>query len=447
MIFVVKFIILKSGAIVNTYDQVISYLFDHLPFFQRSGPAAYKDNLSNTLALDRMYNHPHRKYKTIHIAGTNGKGSVSNMLASVFAESGLKTGLYTSPHLKDFRERIRINGEMISKEFVVEFVNDFLKRNTVRLEPSFFELTVMMAFEYFAQEKVDVAVIEVGLGGRLDSTNIITPALSVITNISYDHTTILGDTLGKIALEKAGIIKKGIPVIIGETHPETEVIFKGMAANMRSPVLFADQKFKTEEAEPSPEGKQVLNIFKGKELVYKDLQLDLPGRYQRKNILTVLAAVEGLQNAGWKITKSQIRRGLKQVVKNTGLPGRWQIIRKKPMVICDIAHNTAGIREVVTQLQQTKYQKLHIVIGTVNDKDIDGILYLLPKEADYYFTRAAIPRALDETKLQSQAEKYHLKGDKYPAVKEAFDAALKKSKPEDLIMICGSTFVVAEVIP
>ncbi len=432
---------------MKNYDQVIDYLYEHLPFYQRSGPAAYKDNLSNTLALDRMYNHPHRKFKTIHIAGTNGKGSVSNMLASVLQESGLKTGLYTSPHLKDFRERIRINGEMISKEFVIHFVNDFLNhRNTIRLEPSFFELTVMMAFDYFAGEKVDVAVIEVGLGGRLDSTNIITPELSIITNISYDHTAILGDTLGKIALEKAGIIKSNVPVVIGETHPETEVIFKGVALSRKAPVVFADQQLKAVES-PDHSDKQVFTILKSDEVAFKDLQLDLKGGYQKKNICTLLASVEELQKKGFHITGPQIRKGLQDVIPNTGLSGRWQIIRKNPAVVCDIAHNPAGIREVVAQIKRTKYNKLHIVLGTVNDKDIDGILYLLPKEAEYYFTRAAIPRALDENKLQNLAEKFQLKGNKYPSVKEAYDSALKDSAPDDLIMVLGSTFVVAEIIP
>lgn len=433
---------------MKNYDQVINYLYEHLPFYQRSGPAAYKDNLSNTLALDRMYDHPHRKYRTIHVAGTNGKGSVSNMLASILKESGLKTGLYTSPHLRDFRERIRVDGEMISKDFVVRFVEDFNdKRNAIQLEPSFFELTVMMAFEYFAQEQVDVAVIEVGLGGRLDSTNIITPELSIITNISYDHTAILGDTLGKIALEKAGIIKKNTPVVIGETHPETEVIFKGVANKMKAPIVFADQQLKAEESPANSEKLQVFTVLKAGEAIYKDLSLDLLGSYQKKNICTLLASVEELRKKSFDVTDSQLRQGLKNVTINSGLSGRWQIIGKNPTVVCDIAHNPAGIGEVVAQLKKTRYAKLHIVLGTVSDKDIDGILYLLPKEAAYYFTRAAIPRALDENKLKTKAEKFRLQGVTYPSVKEAYQSALEKSSPEDLIMILGSTFVVAEIIP
>jgi dihydrofolate synthase / folylpolyglutamate synthase len=449
MIFVIVFTkCFKQIRQVKNYDRIIDYLYEHLPFYQRSGPAAYKDNLSNTLALDRMYDHPHRKYKTIHVAGTNGKGSVSNMLASILKESGLKTGLYTSPHLKDFRERIRVDGEMISKDFVVRFVDEFRnKRNTIQLEPSFFELTVMMAFEYFAEEKVDVAVIEVGLGGRLDSTNIITPELSIITNISYDHMAILGDTLGKIALEKAGIIKKNIPVVIGETHPETEVIFKGVATNMKAPFVFADQQLKAEDSSARSENQQVFSVYRAGEVVYKDLSLDLLGSYQKKNICTLLASVEELRKKDFDISESQIRQGLRNVTLNTGLSGRWQIIGKNPTVVCDIAHNPAGIGEVVAQLKKTKYTQLHIILGTVNDKDVDGILYLLPKGAEYYFTRAAIPRALDENKLKAKAEKFKLHGDAYPSVKEAYESALGKSNPEDLVMILGSTFVVAEVIP
>jgi dihydrofolate synthase/folylpolyglutamate synthase len=433
---------------VKDYDQVINYLYEQLPYYQRSGPAAYKDNLDNTLALDKMYGHPHKRFRSVHIAGTNGKGSVSHMLASVLGEAGLKTGLYTSPHLKDFRERIRVNGEMIPKDFVVSFVNDFIIRNkTPKLEPSFFELTVMMAFEYFAQQNIDVAVIEVGLGGRLDSTNIITPALSVITNISYDHTALLGDTLGKIALEKAGIIKRNVPVVIGETHPETEVIFKGIAKKMTSPIQFADKQFKTEDSIYTPDAKQEFSILNGGELVYENLRLDLLGKYQSKNVCTLLAAIEVLQNKGWDISESAIRKGLENVTNNTGLLGRWQVLGANPLIICDTGHNEGGIREIVAQLKITTYKKLHIVIGMVNDKDINGVLYLLPKEAQYYFTKAGIPRALDEKQLMKQAANFNLKGLSYPTVKEAFAAARKNSSPEDLIIILGSTFIVAEVLP
>jgi dihydrofolate synthase / folylpolyglutamate synthase len=433
---------------VKEYDQVINYLFDHLPYYQRSGPAAYKDNLDNTLALDNMYNHPHKRFRSVHVAGTNGKGSVSHMLASVLMEAGFKTGLYTSPHLKDFRERIRVNGEMVHKEFVVRFINDFLERNkTANLEPSFFELTVMMAFEYFAQENVDVAVIEVGLGGRLDSTNIITPSLSVITNISYDHTALLGDTLGKIALEKAGIIKRSVPVVIGETHPETEVIFKGIANKMRAPIIFADRLFQSDDSKYSADAKQVFSIRKGGEEVFKDLGLDLLGKYQSKNVCTLLAAVEELKRLDWGIPEIALRNGLEKVTKNTGLLGRWQVLNAKPLIICDTAHNEGGIREVVAQLKMTPRKKLHIVIGMVNDKDINSVLRLLPTDARYYFTKASIPRALDEKQLMKQASYFNLKGKSYPSVKQAFETARKKSDPDDLIIILGSTFVVAEVLP
>lgn len=433
---------------MKNYDQVINYLYEQLPYYQRSGPAAYKDNLDNTLALDKMYGHPHKRFRSVHVAGTNGKGSVSHMLASVLMEAGLKTGLYTSPHLKDFRERIRVNGEMIRQEFVVEFVNGFLVRNIAAdLEPSFFELTVMMALEYFAQQNVDVAIIEVGLGGRLDSTNIITPALSVITNISYDHTALLGDTLGKIALEKAGIIKRSIPIVIGETHPETEVIFKGIANKLFAPIQFADKLFKTEDSTFTTDAKQVFSISKGGEVVYKDLRLDLLGKYQAKNIFTLLTAINELQRMGWDIPESAIRKGLENVTENTGLLGRWQILGVHPQIICDTGHNEGGIREVVAQLKLTPHKQLHIVIGMVNDKDINGVLYLLPKDAVYYFTKAAIPRALDEQKLMKQAAYYNLKGKTYPTVREAFDTARKNSSPEDLIIITGSTFVVAEILP
>jgi len=433
---------------VKTYDQVINYLYEQLPYYQRSGPAAYKDNLDNTLALDKMYGHPHKRFRSVHVAGTNGKGSVSHMLVSVLMEAGFKTGLYTSPHLKDFRERIRVNGEMIQKEFVVNFVNDFLIRNKEgELEPSFFELTVMMAFEYFAKQKVDVAVIEVGLGGRLDSTNIITPALSVITNISYDHTGLLGDTLGKIALEKAGIIKRNIPVVIGETHPETEVIFRGVANKMTAAIQFADKQFKAEYPTYPEDAGQVFSIKRRGEKAYDNLRLDLLGKYQLKNACTLLAAVEELKSLKWDIPDSAIRKGLEQVTKNTGLLGRWQELGIKPLIICDTGHNEGGIREVVAQLKMAPHNQLHIVIGMVNDKDINGVLNLLPKEAQYYFTKASIPRALDEKQLLKQAAYFNLKGLSYPTVKEAFDAARKNSIPDDMIIVTGSTFVVAEVLP
>lgn len=432
---------------MQRYDEVIQYLYDHLPYYQRLGPAAYKDNLDNTIALDEMFGHPHHHFKSVHVAGTNGKGSVSHMLTSILMAAGYKTGLYTSPHLKDFRERIRINGKMIEKKFVVEFVEEFLNRNRgAEIDPSFFELTVMMAFDYFSKNQVDIAVVEVGLGGRLDSTNIIQPELSVITNISYDHTALLGDTLGKIALEKAGIIKRGIPVIIGETHPQTSVIFNGVANEFSTPIVFADQHYHSGLGLYSIDARQIFTIRKGGEVVLENLRLDLLGRYQSKNICTVLAAVDQLRKQGWKISEQALRIGLENVVGHTGLLGRWQVIGSNPRTICDTGHNEGGMREVVAQIAQTPYKTLHFVIGMVNDKDISGVLRLLPKDAIYYFTKASIPRALDENQLMKMAAYFELQGSSYPSVAEALAAARQHAEADDLIFIGGSTFVVAEAL-
>lgn len=433
---------------MQSYNEVISYLYDHLPYYQRSGPAAYKDNLDNTLALDVMFGHPHLKYQSVHVGGTNGKGSVSHMLASILMEAGYKTGLYTSPHLKDFRERIRINGEMVEKEFVVDFVEQFLRFNREKkIDPSFFELTVMMAFEYFAKNQVDIAVIEVGLGGRLDSTNIIKPDLCVITNISYDHTALLGDTLGKIALEKAGIIKRRVPVVIGETHPQTSIIFNGIANEMAAPLVYADQHFGTTTGLSSIDRRQIFNIRKDGAVVYENLRLDLLGRYQAKNICTVLATIYLLREQGWQIPDSALRNGLDKVTENTGLLGRWQVMGANPRVICDTGHNEGGMREVVAQIAQTPYKKLHFIIGMVNDKDIAGVLNLLPRDAVYYFTKAAIPRALDENQLMKMAAYFNLHGNTYSSVADAMIAARKVADPDDMIFVGGSTFIVAEAIP
>jgi dihydrofolate synthase/folylpolyglutamate synthase len=433
---------------MQSYDDVISYLYDHLPYYQRSGPAAYKDNLDNTISLDAMFDHPHLKYKSVHVGGTNGKGSVSHMMASILMEAGYKTGLYTSPHLKDFRERIRVNGKMIEKKFIVNFVNEFLRRNKEKgLEPSFFELTVMLAFDYFAKNQVDIAIIEVGLGGRLDSTNIIKPDLTVITNISYDHMALLGDTLGKIALEKAGIIKRRIPVVIGETHPQTSIIFNGIAKEMAAPLFFADQQYNSGTGLYSPAARQIFNVRKGGIVAYENLSLDLLGKYQAKNVCTVLEAIDKLREQGWLIPDSALRNGLDKVVENTGLMGRWQVIGANPRIICDTGHNEGGLREVVAQIVQTPYKTLHFIIGMVNDKDIAGVLHLLPRDAVYYFTKASIPRALDENQLKKMAAFFKLKGNTYPTVAEALATARKNALPDDLIFIGGSTFIVAEAIP
>jgi dihydrofolate synthase/folylpolyglutamate synthase len=432
---------------MNSYQETLDYLYSQLPMFQRTGPAAYKNNLDNTNLLDELYNHPHRAFKTIHVAGTNGKGSVSHMLASVLQEAGYKTGLYTSPHLKDFRERIKINGQMIPEQQVTEFVSDFRQKNeSLRMEPSFFELTVAMAFDYFRKEQVEVAVIEVGLGGRLDSTNIITPEVSVITNISFDHTGLLGDTLEKIAGEKAGIIKPGIPVVVGETSPEYDFVFKRVAAEKQASLTFADQIYTAGYSMLLPEGKQMLHIRKGEEMAFDNLKVELLGIYQRMNVPTVLQTIAVLQGNGWLITREQIYNGLSYVIKNTGLMGRWQIIGHNPMVVCDTGHNPAGIKLVVEQIKNTPWKQLHIVMGMVNDKDQDEVLSLLPPNATYYFTRARIPRATLPEELLAKASRFGLHGKCYQTVPEALAEARANSGIQDLIFVGGSTFVVAEIL-
>lgn len=432
---------------MKSYQQVLDFLYSQLPMFQRTGAAAYKDNLDNTIRLDEMFGYPHRSFKTIHVAGTNGKGSVSHMLASVLQEAGYKTGLYTSPHLKDFRERIRVNGEMITEEAVVQFTELFQAKNEIeKLEPSFFELTVSMAFDYFRSMNVDVAVIEVGLGGRLDSTNIITPEVSVITNISFDHMALLGDTLPKIAVEKAGIIKKDVPVVVGETTPETSFVFEQFAEKVETKLAFADQEYLADYSMLTIDGKQSLNIHKNSVLFYPDLKLDLLGIYQRHNVPTVLKTIDLLNEKGWNLSEVNIRRGLASVIQNTGLLGRWQIIGHNPLTICDTGHNPAGIKLVVEQINQTAWKQLHMVIGMVSDKDQDEVLSLLPANATYYFTKAAIPRAAEPEVLMAKAERFGLKGICYPTVHQAFSAALVNAGINDLVFVGGSTFVVAEIL-
>jgi dihydrofolate synthase/folylpolyglutamate synthase len=415
--------------------------------YQRTGPAAYKNNLDNTILLDNHYGNPHRKFKTIHVAGTNGKGSVSHMLAAVFQKAGYKTGLYTSPHLKDFRERIRINGKMISEHEIVCRVEEFRINNKLwKIEPSFFELTVALAFDYFAREKVDIAIIEVGLGGRLDSTNIITPELSIITNIGLDHVALLGNSLEKIAAEKAGIIKSGIPVVVGKTQKETGPVFRDAAKRAASEIFFADQEFKIPYSMIDLDGKQVMDVEKKGRRVFQQLKLDLPGFYQQQNLPTVLMALELLREKDWKISEQKLFEGLSEAAKLTGLMGRWQIIGANPKIVCDTAHNSDGILQIVKQIEQTPYKNLHIVFGMVNDKEPGEILSLLPKNATYYFTKASIPRALNETVLAGKALDYGLKGTQYPSVIEAFNSARKNAGINDLIYVGGSTFVVAEIL-
>lgn len=432
---------------MKTYQEVLEFLYSQLPMFQRTGPAAYKDNLDNTIRLDDLFDHPHRSFKTIHVAGTNGKGSVSHMLASVFQEAGYQTGLYTSPHLKDFRERIRVNGTMITEEAVVQFTERYLQKNeTEKLEPSFFELTVSMAFDYFRSQKVDIAIIEVGLGGRLDSTNIITPEVSVITNISFDHMALLGNTLPKIAAEKAGIIKKGVPVVVGESSSETDLVFERFAEKAPTSLVFADQDYQADYSMLTTGGKQSLNIRSKANLVYPDLQLDLLGIYQRKNVPTVLKTIDILKSRGWNLPEDSIREGLAHTIQNTGLMGRWQIIGNNPLTVCDTGHNAAGIRLVVEQINQTAWKTLHIVIGMVNDKDQDEVLALLPANAHYYFTKASIPRASNPEELAAKASQFGLKGNCYPTVQQALSAALANADENDLVFVGGSTFVAAEIL-
>lgn len=414
--------------------------------YQRTGLAAYKPDLDNSIAICNLLGNPQDKLKCIHVAGTNGKGSTSHMLASVLQEAGYKVGLYTSPHLKDFRERIKINGKPISKKEVVKFTEKH-RKDFKKIMPSFFEMTVGLAFDYFAKEKVDIAVIETGLGGRLDSTNVITPILSVITNISFDHTGLLGDTLLKIAAEKAGIIKNGVPVVIGETQHEIEQVFREKARSTNSIIYFADQEHKlTEVHHENKKGHLYLlaGVIKNG-IESEKITCDLPGLYQQKNIPTVLKSLEVLSHT-FKISEKAQRNGLKRVVKNTGLQGRWQILKTHPLVVCDIAHNEAGIKEVLDQIKTIEHKKLHFVLGMVNDKNIDGIMGLLPKDADYYFCKAAIPRAMEEHELLAKATTFKLHGNTYPSVKKAVKAARAHAGKNDIVFIGGSTFVVAEAL-
>ena len=429
------------------YKATLDYLFSQLPMFQRTGPAAYKNTLGNTLELDENYGHPHRKYRTIHVAGTNGKGSVSHMLASVLQAAGYKTGLYTSPHLKDFRERIKINGQMMPESAVVDWVSNFVTNNDLwKIQPSFFELTVAMAFDYFAHQEIDVAIMEVGLGGRLDSTNIITPDVSIITNIGLDHTNLLGDTLEKIAGEKAGIIKTGVPVVIGTTQKETAPVFNEKAQEVDTSIYFSDQEYNVAYSMLSMDGRQQLNVQKEGKDVYPQLALDLLGQYQHKNIPAVLKAVDLLIEKDYKITENCLREGLANVVTTTGLLGRWQVIGTNPLTVCDTGHNEDGIKSIVQQLKNTAYKQLHFIFGTVGDKDPGKVLALLPKEANYYFVKADIARAMNADELAKRANEFGLVGEVYPSVNEAYKKARLVADKMDMIFVGGSTFVVAEVL-
>lgn len=430
---------------MKSYHETLEYLYSQLPMFQRSGAAAYKNTLGNTLVLDQMYDHPHRSFKTIHVAGTNGKGSSSHMLASVLQQAGYKVGLYTSPHLVDFRERIRINGALMSESAVVEFVHEFqVKNEAARLEPSFFEITVAMAFWYFKQMNVDIAVIEVGLGGRLDSTNIILPEVSLITNISFDHMSLLGNTIAEIATEKAGIIKAGVPVVVSESNQGYNSVFTNKANAVQAPLFFADDEYVGELLPGTTGANQSFNFLKNGVTLVEGLQCDLLGNYQRKNIAGVLKTINILIERGFVISTKNIYEGISRVKINTGLRGRWEVAGVNPMLVCDTGHNEAGIELVVDQIRTTVWEKLYMVIGMVNDKSIDTVLSLLPREAHYIFTQAAIPRALDAGLLAKQAARAGLSGEVIPNVKQAVAYALALANLNDFVFVGGSTFVVAD---
>jgi dihydrofolate synthase/folylpolyglutamate synthase len=428
--------------VFTTYEKALHYLYKNLPIFQRVGTSAYRPDLTNTLALCEALGNPHTRFKTIHVAGTNGKGSSSHMLAAVLHSAGYKTGLYTSPHLKDFTERIKIDGEEVAEAFVIDFVNR-IRPTLESIKPSFFEITVAMAFDYFSQQNVDVAVIEVGLGGRLDSTNVITPMVSLITNIGWDHTDLLGDTLTKIAVEKAGIIKPLIPVVISERQPEVEAVFIHQAKAMNAMLFFADDEFRVDER-IGPRGIFFSGWKKG-ERFFENLELPLQGLYQKKNLKGILKVIDVLTTMGFKISRQQLLDGLINVVEKTKLKGRWQKLGDAPLIICDTGHNADGIREVVTQIRTYTYQTLRMVIGMVKDKDIGKILSVLPKEATYYFCQASIARALDADKLADRAREFGLYGTVVPNVNDALTKAKSEAAATDFIFIGGSTFVVAEI--
>ncbi|MBR6439151.1 MAG: bifunctional folylpolyglutamate synthase/dihydrofolate synthase [Bacteroidales bacterium] len=426
------------------YAETTNWMFNKFPMYQKIGAAAYKPDLGNIVELLDFLGNPQNKFKTVHVAGTNGKGTVSHTLASIFQECGYKTGLYTSPHLRDFRERIRINGQMIPEQDVIDFIGDN-KKKFEEMQLSFFEMATGMAFDYFAKEKVDIAIIEVGLGGRLDSTNVIKPELSVITNISLDHVAMLGNTLAEIAGEKAGIIKPNTPVVIGETQAETKDVFIKKAQECNAPIFFADQIIDCDKIHIESLDYQKFDIWKDNELYLEAVEFPLLGYYQKKNLATVICAIEQLKGK-FKIEQKDIVNGLEYVIKNTNLMGRWQILSRQPLVIADTGHNIGGIKEIVMQLNDMSFRKLHFVLGCVNDKDIDGILHMLPHHADYYFCKADIPRGLDANILAEKAFVAGLHGNVYESVQQAYNSALNNAHFEDVVFIGGSNFTVAEVI-
>jgi dihydrofolate synthase/folylpolyglutamate synthase len=427
------------------YKKTLAYLLEQLPMYQRIGKLAYRSGLDNTLKLDEYFNHPHRHFRTIHVAGTNGKGSVSHMLASVLQEAGFKTGLYTSPHLLDFRERIRVNGRKVSKGYVAEFMQ-IHQSFFATFNPSFFEISVFMAFTWFERCRTDVAVIEVGLGGRLDATNIITPEVSVITNIGKDHTDILGETLEKIAVEKAGIIKKQVPVVVGESHPQTLPVFSEIARHLEAPLTLADKTATIDYSAGMKDGCQIFQVKTTHGTKYINLKCGLLGHYQRKNVLTVLETVHRLRNAGWQIPEKSVYAGIRKVIMNTGLAGRWQIIQNKPLVVCDTAHNADGLKLVLRQIAETPFSKLHMIIGFVSDKDVHEILKLMPHKAEYYFTRLSVPRTMDENVVADLAVHYGINGKTFGNVRESYLAARERAEDGDLIVITGSNFLVGDFL-
>lgn len=423
---------------IRHYNEALQYLYDNLPMFQRVGTVAFKKDLTNTVKLCEALDNPHKKFKAIHVAGTNGKGSTSHMLASVLQEAGYKTGLYTSPHLKEFTERIKVNGDEVNQQFVIDFVNK-IEPVIQQVKPSFFEITVAMAFDYFAQQKVDVAVIEVGLGGRLDSTNIIKPVVSLITNIGWDHTDLLGDTLTQIAFEKAGIIKQNVPVVISERQSDVEDVFLSRSKENGAEIVFASETYQV-----SVQNENVV-IYKDSEIFIEDLKYPLKGFYQRKNLPGVLSTIDVLNKNRFSIQKQHVRNGLENVILNTTFKGRWQKLQDAPIVICDTGHNLDGLREVVQQIESSQFKNLHMVIGMVKDKDLTEVLAMFPKQAAYYFCQAKIPRALDAEALAEKAQRFGLHGEVIRDVNEAKRSALKNASPDDFIFIGGSTFVVAEI--
>lgn len=422
------------------YQETLNYLYNSTPVFEHVGAVAYKEGLQNTLALDKHFNHPHTNFKTIHIAGTNGKGSCSHSLASILQEAGYKVGLYTSPHLVDFRERIRVNGQCISKERVVKFVEDERKFFEL-LHPSFFELTTALAFKYFDEQKVDIAIIEVGLGGRLDCTNIISPILSIITNISFDHTQFLGDTLAKIAAEKAGIIKKGVPVIIGEANEETRPVFQSKANEVNSDIVFAEDNAIVTSSSPIVDGGRRYNLSNNSTLVG-----ELSGDYQERNMNTILCACNILKQMNIIKNDDVIAKGLTNICKNTGLLGRWQTIQNNPTVVCDTGHNVGGWNYLAPQIKRQQCNQLRIVFGMVDDKDINSVMYLLPKNAIYYWTQAESKRAIKAERVAEIAIKHDLRGEIFDNVEVAYTKALQDSNKDDFVFVGGSSYIVADLL-